>query len=161
VVPGAEYDSYTWLWDTQWLGSKTRATSPMETTEWLYQQEKKLDGALSGAGRLGRVTQAKRTFTGLGPATFQYVYDLQGHDLRTTFPSGASRTSTWAGSWLVRQAVDEDGGGADVTLRYGYDAQGRSTGWYDERATATASSPAGPARPRSAGTTGAGATRRA
>lgn len=37
------------------------------------------------------------------------------------------------GGWPLSQAVDEDGGGPDVTLRYGYDTQGRSTGWYDER----------------------------
>ena len=137
--PTGGYDRYTWAWDTRWLGAKTRATSPAETTEWRYQAEP------DGVGQLGRVTRATRWFEDLdAPVSIAHAYDLAGHDVETSFPSGVTRTSTWRGERLVGQSVHDPLG--EVAVSSTWDSQGRASGWTSS-AWSQATRWSGPAEP--------------
>jgi YD repeat-containing protein len=128
---------FGWVWDGQWKGARDEVTDERGSTTYVY-------GATGVYGRLGHVTQTKRTTTAATPQLQQVVgaltmtHDLQGRVLSTSWPSGSVVTSAYAPSGEVTTQVltPPPGPTPTTTVTYTYDpSMGLSDGWVLQQGT--------------------------
>ena len=115
------YDTYTWGWDTQWIGLRSGTTDPSGHTDYRYDAE--------SLGQLGHLTRAKRTWNDGHSAQFDYVNDFEGRVLKARWPDGREVNSAYGSNGLPVTQTLVNGASTSVNLQRPYDNFGLPRGF--------------------------------